>query len=71
MRRTLFEQSTITNGLNADIEYLEHLIDECDMLNLARGREYKCTLGVKRHLNHGCVTNKAPVFTNIRWLRYK
>jgi len=66
MHRTIFGVSTITNGLNADIAYLEHLIDECDMLNLARGREYKCTLRAKRHLNHGCAANIAPVFTNIR-----
>jgi hypothetical protein len=71
MHRTIFGQSTITNGLNVDIAYLENLIDECDMLNLARGKEYKCTLLVKRDLNHGCVANKAPVFTNIRWHRYK
>jgi hypothetical protein len=71
MSKTIFGQSTITNGLNADIAYLENLIDECDMLNLARGREYKCTLGVKRHLNHGCAANKAPVFTNIQWHGYK
>jgi hypothetical protein len=34
MHRTIFEQSMVMNGLH--IAHLENLIDECDMLNLAR-----------------------------------